>query len=394
MTRRVLVVAPQPFYEDRGTPIAVGHVLRALVELGYRVDVLTFPIGRTPELPGVRIFRTRNPLGFRSVPIGFSLKKVFLDVLMWRELRKRLESEPYLCVQAVEEAAFLAVWACRRRGVPVVYDMQSSLPEQLALRFGFRNPLSQAFARRCEAWLLRSSDHVVCSWGLGERIRRVAPQATFREWRFPSELPPAAPAAVEALRRELEIPPGAPVVAYTGTFEAYQGLPLLLEAIPTVLADCPEAVFVLVGARGERQSQAARAALDPGHAQRVRIVPRQPRGRIPTFLALADVLVSPRAHGGNVPLKLFEYLAAERPIVATDIPTHRTILNDRPAVLVEVSAEALAKGICRLLVASPPLGSEGATRTDADGADTWERFVADVGELYRDLTGRSPRNGA
>ena len=71
-SRRILIVAPQPFFSDRGTPIAILQVIRALRELTYDVDVLTYPIGENLELPGVRIFRSSNPLRVRHVKIGFS----------------------------------------------------------------------------------------------------------------------------------------------------------------------------------------------------------------------------------------------------------------------------------------------------------------------------------
>ena len=73
--RRILVVAPQPFYEDRGTPIALRQVLQAASELGYRVDLLTFPVGSDVDLPGLTTIRAGNPLGVRSVPVGLSLRK-------------------------------------------------------------------------------------------------------------------------------------------------------------------------------------------------------------------------------------------------------------------------------------------------------------------------------
>lgn len=72
----MLVVAPQPFYEDRGTPIAVRQALRALSQLGYAIDVLTYPVGQSPAIPGVTYHRVANPLRLRAVPIGFSARKV------------------------------------------------------------------------------------------------------------------------------------------------------------------------------------------------------------------------------------------------------------------------------------------------------------------------------
>jgi hypothetical protein len=106
--RRILVVAPQPFYEDRGTPIAVRQVLQALGELGRSVDLLTFPIGNDIGIPGLRILRSANPFGFQRVPIGLSLRKVILDVPLVWALRRLVDPARYSCIHAVEEAAFPA----------------------------------------------------------------------------------------------------------------------------------------------------------------------------------------------------------------------------------------------------------------------------------------------
>jgi hypothetical protein len=129
--RRVLVVAPEPFYEDRGTPIAIRSVLDALSELNYQVDLLTYPVGQNVTIPGLRVIRTRNPFGFRHVPIGLSARKLLLDAVLVPAIWLQLRRQRYCCIHAVEEAAFPAVVFGRRRRVPVIYDMQSSLPEQM-----------------------------------------------------------------------------------------------------------------------------------------------------------------------------------------------------------------------------------------------------------------------
>src|SRR5215207_7453189 len=130
--RRILVVAPQPFYEDRGTPIAVRQVLQALGELGRSVDLLTFPIGSDIGIPGLNIVRSANPFGFRRVPIGLSFRKVVLDLPLTWALRRLVVPGRYSCIHAVEEAAFPAALLAQRYGIPLLYDMQSSLAEQLA----------------------------------------------------------------------------------------------------------------------------------------------------------------------------------------------------------------------------------------------------------------------
>ncbi|HZI74323.1 MAG TPA: glycosyltransferase, partial [Gemmatimonadales bacterium] len=347
--RRVLIVAPQPFYQDRGTPIAVRQVLEGLSQLGYSVDLLTYPVGSDIQVPGVRLFRTPNPMRFRNVPVGLSLKKILLDIPLTLQLAARLRNNAYTCIHAVEEAAFPAVLLGHHHKLPVIYDMQSSLSEQLATYPGLRATPLRRVLESLEGWLLSRADMVVSSAGLASRVREIAPQVTLREWHYPSVMVPAAKGDTDRLRRGLAIPPGAPIVLYGGTFESYQGLKQLIQAIPLVRAQVPDAMFVLVGAEngsGTAVRAQGAALLEAGA---LRIIDRQPRHQIPGYLGLADILVSPRSYGGNLPLKVFDYLAAGRPIVATDIPTHRTVLTEDRAVLVAPQTEDIARGIVSLL---------------------------------------------
>lgn len=384
--RRILVVAPQPFYQDRGTPIAVRQLLGALSELGYAADVLTFPVGESPVIAGVRYLRIGNPWRIREVPIGFSGRKLLLDAGLTYALWRRLRSGEYAAVHAVEEAAFPAVVIGRRYGVPVIYDMQSSLPEQLARYRPLAGGVAQRLLRGCEEWLLRRADVVACSRGLAERVRARVAGCRTREWNYVADFAAGDPADGARLRRELGIPDGVPVVVYTGTFETYQGLPLLLSAAEAVARRVSDVVFVLVGAEGAASQVITRRSAASGLNGRLRIVSRQPRERIAGFLQLADVLVSPRLYGGNLPLKIFDYLAAGRPIVATDIPTHRSLLSEERAVLVAPTADALADAIADVLL--DPLRARSiaaAARHYSEENLSWMAFVRSVGELYADV---------
>jgi glycosyltransferase involved in cell wall biosynthesis len=387
---RVLLIAPQPFYEDRGTPIAVDNVLRALSQLRYHVDVITYPVGRAVEIPGVRIIRAANPFGIRRVPIGFSARKMLLDTTLMYATWAQLRRERYACIHAVEEAAFWATWLGERHGVPVIYDMQSSLPEQLENHRLFRSAPVQRALRGCERWLLRHVDAVVSSAGLLQRVASEAPGTIAREWHFPTAPALPVPSAVDELRRELGIPAGARVVMYTGTFEPYQGLSLLLQAAPRVVEAVPETVFVLVGGEGDGAVAVKAEAEQRGIGAALRILGRKPREEIPAYLALADVLVSPRIYGDNLPLKVFDYMAAGRPIVATDVPAHRAVLNERLARLTAPSGDALADSIAELLRqpgSAAALAESG--RAYAVRHFDWYRFVHGVGSVYGTVTRRA-----
>lgn len=382
----MLVVAPQPFYEDRGTPICVRQVVEALTQLGHHVDILTYPIGRDIGRDEVTVFRSSNPFRISHVPIGFSFRKLLLDSTLVIRLRQLLRSGRYDVIHAVEEAAFAAALWGPKFGVPVIYDMHSSMAEQMSSMAPFRNRVARTFFARMERWLLNRVSLVVSSSGLAQRVRGLSPRARIREWRFSSEIIPVEPLKVAALRESLLISPHQRVVLYSGTFERYQGLTTLLTAVRQVLAENPDAVFVLVGVDGEQAAAQVERVARTIPGDRLRLVPRQPRQSIPTYFAMADVLISPRLFGGNLPLKVFDYMAAGRPIIATDIPSHRSVLDEHRAVLVPADHTAMGEAISSLL--RDPARAGRLAQSGLEYARqhlSWNTFVRSVDELYRGL---------
>jgi len=347
--KKVLIVAPQPFYQDRGTPIAIKYVLLALTELGYEVDLLTYPLGETIPIDGVRYLRLSNPLKFDHVPVGFSWQKVFLDILLAARLPFVLRRQAYAYIHAVEEAAYLTVLYRPWHKTRILYDMASSIPEQLQINPTFRSLRLLSLFNWMEKWLLRRVDLVVASAGLGGIVRRLSPKTPMHEWSFPSQAPVVPHESIEALRSELGFDKDDKVIVYTGTFEAYQGVDDIVAAMPLVLAQSPSAKFVLIGATEQKHIDALKAKVEVSLAEKVRILPRRSKADVQCFLELADVLLSPRKAGRNIPLKIFDYLAAGKPIVASNIDAHRAIIDETLAVLVAPNAEGMAKGINQLL---------------------------------------------
>jgi glycosyltransferase involved in cell wall biosynthesis len=376
---RILMIAPQPFYEDRGTPIATRRVVESLVSMGHRVDLLTFPAGENLDIPGLTVTRVAEWLPIRSIPIGFSLRKAFLNLFLIPATISKLRRNRYDCIHAIEEAVFPAALISRKFGVPLLYDMQSALPEQLAAHpfFGLR-PI-QWLLEIAEHWAIRRADRIACSAGLESRIRKVSDTVPVSEWHYPcDEFHPVVDRDNSSLC-SLELPEKRFVILYSGNFESYQGLDVLIEAIPIVRATIPHAVFVFVGASPEDPfAERIRLASDA-----VRVVERQPRSRLPAFFDLADILISPRDSIANLPLKVLEYMATGKPVIATDCPAHRSVLNDDSAMLVAQRPEAISEAIIRLH-ANPRNARAIGLRAQAYAIERlgWNRFVEDVSQMY------------
>jgi glycosyltransferase involved in cell wall biosynthesis len=244
--------------------------------------------------------------------------------------------------------------------------------------------------RRLERWLVEGADSIVCSAGLATQVRALAPGAPVNEWQFPAPVLSVAPGEVEELRQRLGFGPRARVVLYTGNFEPYQGVDDLVEAAKAVHARLPDACFVLAGA--ERRSEATSSA----DAQRLisrkalRILPRAPREDVLKLVAIADVVVSPRKSGANVGLKVFDYLAFGKPIVATDSPTHRSVLDEDRALLVPATPDELAQAIVTLLTDHGRAAELGAAaRRYAEANLSWGSFVQRLEKYYGTATVRT-----
>jgi hypothetical protein len=105
----ILMIAPEPFFEPRGTPFSEYHRIRALLELGHTVDLVTYPFGEDVALPGLRVFRAMRPPLIRRVGIGPSFAKVPLDLSLAATALGRALSERYDMVHSHEEGAAIGV---------------------------------------------------------------------------------------------------------------------------------------------------------------------------------------------------------------------------------------------------------------------------------------------
>jgi glycosyltransferase involved in cell wall biosynthesis len=348
---KILMIAPEPFFEPRGTPFSEFHRIRALVELGHTVDLVTYPFGKDVSIPGLRVFRSLRAPFIRDVRIGPSLAKIPLDALLALTVIRRALSERYDAVHSHEEGSFIGVVLAAVLGVPHLYDMHSSLPQQLT-NFAFsRSTVLRRVFEVMERFVIRRSRVVIviCPH-LADTVRtidRAVPTVLIENSPGSGDSPVAGSGA--RIRQELGVSPAAPLVLYTGTFEAYQGLDLLFAAAAHVLRQRPEVRLVLAGGRPEQITAARAAARGCGVGDAVIFAGQRPAEEIPAFLDAADALVSPRSSGTNTPLKIYQYLRSGRPIVATRLLTHTQVLDDDVAYLSEATPQGFGAAILAAL---------------------------------------------
>jgi glycosyltransferase involved in cell wall biosynthesis len=347
---KILVLAPHPFFQARGTPLAVRTVVEFLGARGHEVDILTYHEGDDVVIPNCRIHRIPRIPGVRNVRPGFSLMKVLCDTVMFVECLRMVRRKHYDLIHAVEESAFIAAAARELTGVPYIYDMDSSLAEQMVEAYP-RLHFALPVMRYCESVAVRRSLGVltVCA-ALEDLALGHDPGKPVGRVEDSTLLPASSPTdgdrnglVLEAVRRQ------GPVAMYVGNLERYQGIDLLLQGFRYTLRRVPSASLVIVGGREEDIRRYLGMAESLGILQRVHFLGPRPVTLLPALLHQADVLVSPRLKGLNTPMKIYSYLDSGTAVLATRLRTHTQVLDDRTAYLVEPEPEPLGLGLAELL---------------------------------------------
>jgi glycosyltransferase involved in cell wall biosynthesis len=294
----------------------------------------------------------------RSVGWSYAERSWFAWRALAHMLRERLSGRraDIVYVRDAVCAAWLAPFAPRVAGVRVIYEVHNLEATNPSANTGH-------ITRKIAAWIDRAA--------LRHATGVVSLTATFLELprmrdligaTTPTAIIPDAydettfaPREREPARAALGLPAGAFIVAYTGMTFAYRGLDRLVAAFASFREQQPDALLLLVGGRDEERA----ALLAQAHAlditPAVRFVPPQPNAAIPAYLAAADALVLPDtvSKESASPLKLFEYAAMERTVIAASMPALHEILDEDAAIYVPPGDVAALTAAMQWIAAHP-----------------------------------------
>lgn len=347
---RIALVAPQPFVETRGTPMANLRTAQILADAGYVVDVITFPFGTHTDYPGIRVLRCPRVKFINSVKIGFSLGKVLTDASLALKVMYEANRNRYDVIHGVEEGGLIGYVVSRFIGARLVFDMDSVMSQEISYSKLGKIPGFPSLVRATERFLVHKADLIVtiCD-SMADYVRSIdARKDVVVVPDIPLQTKPGC-ANEEDVWSRIPGNPKRKLVVYTGSLAKYQGLDLLISAMKRVVAVFPEALLVVVGGGDKEIEELSTFAKHVGVMNNTLFLGTKPPDEIPRFLSAANVLVSPRRSGINTPAKLYTYMESGTPIVATDIPAHRAVVDGEAAILVPASPDCIAEGIIQAL---------------------------------------------
>ncbi len=329
--RRILVVAPTPFFADRGCHMHIAEQAYALQRKGYEVKIVTYHLGR--DLKGLDIVRTTTVPWYKKLGPGPSWHKFYVDPLLFFTAWKTARSfKPDVIHAHLHEGAVLGWMLKKILGIPLVFDMQGSLTGEL---IAHNFPLVKTtWMKNMWYGLERAIDHLadaalVQSTEMQDELERqfaVSPKNIFLAYDGVSTEVFTPGDRDPKLVHDLAIPSGKKVIVYLGGLSPHKGVDILLEAFPEVLKKVPNAFLLLMGYPNEEHYR--QRVQEMGLRDVVRITGRVVYEDAPKYLRLGDIAVAPKRSQTEANGKIYNYMAAGLPTIAFDSVLNREILGD------------------------------------------------------------------
>lgn len=386
---KILMIAPTPFFADRGCHMQIYEQARALQKRGHEVRIITYNIGR--DLPDVVIRRIPNVAPwYRKLTAGPSLTKIYLDFfLIFKTLSEAQKWEPDILHGHLHEGCFIGWIVSRCTGIPFVFDMQGGLTGELTVHeFISKNGVFYGFFRVIEKWLnglapaifthsTSRARELIESFGVSaEKITTIFDGTNldlFRQFSKNSKL-----------FEKYKIPKDKILIVYLGRLEPYQGVDLLIKSIPLVVKKNHGVHFLMFGYPDEEKYKNMAEKLGVGNF--VTFSGRIDYEKAGEHISLGDIAITLKLDVEDNG-KLYNYMACGLPVIALDNFVNREVVGEFGFYVSESTPEAVSSIILEA-VSTPKeilrkMGEGGKKRIEENF--TWDKCAERMEKVYESL---------
>ena len=393
---RILMIAPTPYFADRGCHIRILGEAKALQQLGHRIKICTYHLGKDVE--DIETIRILAIPWYKKLSAGPSIHKFYIDLLLlWKVLQLCRTFRPDVIHAHLHEGIVIGKIASLLYRRPLVADLQGSLTAEL-LDHNFI-PLWKCalyFVKRIEKTINKMPNHLISS---STRTACIVIKNFGIEKKYITSIMDGVDFDIfyrrnieKSLKNSLGIPYKNKVVVFIGVLTNYQGIDILLESIVHVVKVVKNVTFLIIGYPEEAYRKKAK---DYGIEAYTVFTGKIPYAEAPRYLALGDIAISPKISATEANLKLFTYMAMGLPTVVFDNPVNREILGDLGLYARDGDMKALAQVLIHVLQNEQlciDLGEASYQKALADYS--WQAVGRSLEAIYRRFIRENPKSSA
>jgi len=389
---KILVIAPTPFFSDRGAHIRILEESLALEKLGHQITIATYHIGkdiRNDVDTKIDVRRIRRLLfWYKKLEAGPDWQKVLLDIMLIRKVFNLARTLRPDIIHAHLHEGVLIGWIVQKalfwKKIKMVADFQGSLTGEMVSHGYLQNGLNQIFLL-VEKFIDHLGDFAIASsWEGAENIKKYGGKKEVQV--ILDGINPSSFKVLkikEEIREELELPKDKFIIVYTGGLVDNKGINFLLDAIKPVLIRRPD-TFFLIG--GFPAHYARKYIMENGLEADVRLVSPLDYFKLPEFLLAADIAVDPKSADTNQASgKMLNYMAAGLPVVCFDKENNRKYLGSGGFFCPVADSKSIAEGILYFINRPYEIKEKGSANKDKAKEFSWDISAKKIDEIYKSL---------
>jgi glycosyltransferase involved in cell wall biosynthesis len=350
---RILVVAPTPFFSDRGTHIRILEEALALEKMGHAITIATYHIGKDIHRETKTKIDVRRILRllfwYKKTEAGPDWQKVLLDIMLIRKTFFLARTKKPDIIHGHLHEGVLIGWIVQKllfwRKIKLVADFHGSLTKEMLSHGYLKRGLNVIF-KIIENFINKRGDFAITSsWEMADDIKK-----SRHDGKVETVLDGTNPDSFnlkktkEEIKKEWEVPVHKIIVGYSGSMVNNKGINYFLDSIPIIHAKRKDVFFMLGGFPTEHVEKfIEKNKISPEH---IRLISPLDYFKMPEFLACLDIALDPKDSSvAQASGKMLNYMAAGLPVICFDKMNNRKYLGEGGYYCDSVNPEAIARGI-------------------------------------------------
>ncbi|MGH7890193.1 MAG: glycosyltransferase, partial [Thermodesulfobacteriota bacterium] len=354
---KILMIAPTPFFSDRGCHVRIYEEAKNLESRGNKVTICTYNLGN--DIPGIDTRRIINIPWYKKFSAGPSIHKIYLDILLLlKSIQVAYQIRPDVIHAHLNEGALIGKICSWLFGIPMVFDVQGEFASEVRAHkfmkdYPFFHKVIYKLSSLVEKFSYKTANALlVNSVYMSNRINRncgIRKESIFVVPDAAGQRTSVQSSKIESLRRSLKIPEHKKIVVYLGLLTEYQGVDLLLKVIKSIAEKRTDFHFLIMGYPDVERY--IKISEDLNVSQHITFTGRISYSEIYQYLALGTIAVASKLldEGGEGNIKIYNYIAAGLPSVVFDYIVNREILGDLGIYARPGDPISLESGITKLL---------------------------------------------
>ncbi len=338
MNKKILVLLPFAFYRSSGSSLSSYYRIRALLELGHKVDIITYPHGEELDIKNLKIFRFPKQKIFKTLQPGEYKKKIVYDLFLFLKFIKLTFRNNYDVIIAHSSMIYWTILLKPFLKSIFVANAHGNLEVELHKWNISKNKKVGEIASKIDSFFIKYYAKTICEHN-SVKERLIAKGIKSDKLLLIGIAVFNKNLAVQSLKKKNK----KFFIIYTGTFVKVQNLELIYKVAK--LLKKADVEFWLFGGIDKEVKYETKLIVKYGVENTVKIFPRKPQPELAKYYEKADIVISPRVIGYDTPMKIFDYMNYGKCILATNKPIHTEILTNKNSYLTKDTPEAFAKAI-------------------------------------------------